>query len=72
MTANLRNFFEVFNEPEAAAYLGVSRASLRRGRMEGKREKRLPPPPFIRLGRSIKYLKSDLDAYLQSHRVTDR
>ncbi|HAR38571.1 MAG TPA: DNA-binding protein [Porphyromonadaceae bacterium] len=57
-----------YSEEEAAYYLGLSRASLRQGRMEGRRENRLPPPPYVRLGRKILYLKDDLDRWLEENR----
>ena len=57
-----------YSEEETAYYLGISRASLRQGRMEGRRENRLPPPPYVRLGRKILYLKDDLDRWLQENR----
>lgn len=57
-----------YSEEEAAHYLGLSRASLRQGRMEGRRENRLPPPPYVRLGRKILYLKDDLDRWLEENR----
>lgn len=57
-----------YSEAEAAHYLGVSRISLRQGRMEGRRENRMPPPPFVRLGRKILYLKDDLDHWLEANR----
>ncbi len=55
-------------EVEAAIYLGVSRSTLRHGRCEGRRDGRMPPPPFVRLGRKIVYLKDDLDAWLAQNR----
>lgn len=58
------------SEADAAIYLGVSRISLRQGRMEGRRENRMPPPPFCRLGRVIRYLRDDLDKWLEDHRQT--
>ena len=57
-------------EAEAAEYVGLSRATLRKGRMDGPRNKRCPTPPFLKLGRAIRYLKKDLDQYLEQHRVT--
>jgi len=59
----------VWDETEAAAYLGLSRSSLRKGRMDGKRDNHVEPPPYLKLGRRIGYLKADLDAWLLSHRV---
>lgn len=56
-------------EKEAAVYIGMSRSFLRQGRMNGSRLKRVPTPPFIRMGRAIRYLQTDLDAWLQELRV---
>lgn len=56
------------SEKEAAIYLGVSRSTLRHGRSEGERENRMSPPPFVRLGKKIVYLKDDLDAWLAKNR----
>lgn len=57
------------SETEASIYLGVSRIALRQGRSEGRREKRMPPPPFVRLGRKILYMREDLDRWLEMNRV---
>jgi len=54
----------VFTEIETAAYIGMSRSYLRQSRMEGSRHNRTPAPPFIRIGRSVRYLKEDLDLWL--------
>lgn len=59
------------DEAEAANYLNVSRSSLRQGRMDGKRDNRMPPPPFVRLGKKIIYLIDDLDRYLEAHRCQE-
>lgn len=56
----------VFTEIETAAYLGMSRSYLRQSRMEGNRQNRTPATPFIRIGRSIRYLKEDLDQWLDA------
>lgn len=46
--------------PQAADYLGVSRAFLERDRWAG------PRIPFVKLGsRSIRYRLPDLDAYIE-------
>jgi predicted DNA-binding transcriptional regulator AlpA len=34
--------------------------------MEGNRGNRTPAPPFIKIGRSVRYLKEDLDSWLDS------
>lgn len=59
----------VWTEREAAAYLGISRSSLAQGRMDGRRVNRMTPPPYIQLGRAIRYRRSDLDKWLDDHRV---
>ncbi len=54
-----------YKEDEAADYLGMSRSFLRQGRMTGPIDGRIPPPPFLKIGkRSVRYLKEDLDAWL--------
>lgn len=57
-------------EKEAAAYLAISPQFLRLSRHYGNRPGHAEGPPFIRLGggRSIRYLKHDLDDWLQAHR----
>jgi len=57
------------SENAAAEYIGVAAISLRQGRCEGRRENRMPPPPYIKLGRKILYLKDDLDRWLEMYRV---
>ena len=57
------------SETDAAEYIGLSRSTLRQGRCEGRREKRMPPPPYIKLGRKILYFKEDLDRWMEMHRV---
>lgn len=51
-------------ELEAAQYIGMSRSFLAQARMDGCRENRTPAPPFIKIGRSVRYLREDLDAWL--------
>ena len=59
-----------FTEREAAIYLGCSSQFLRLSRHYGNRPNHAEGPPFIRLGggRAIRYLKTDLDEWLQAHR----
>jgi predicted DNA-binding transcriptional regulator AlpA len=54
------------SEIETAEYIGMSRSFLRQSRMEGNRENRTPAPPFIKIGRAVRYLKDDLDNWLDS------
>lgn len=58
----------VFTEEMAAEYIGVSRSFLRQNRMDGNRENRTPGPAFVKFGRTIRYLKEDLDTWLMEHR----
>ncbi|MCV6613937.1 MAG: helix-turn-helix domain-containing protein [Cellvibrionaceae bacterium] len=51
-------------EQQTANYIGMSRSYLRQARMEGHRDNRTPAPPFIEIGRSVRYLKKDLDQWL--------
>ena len=59
----------VLDEIETSAYTGISISSLRKGRMNGKRDNYVEPPPYLKLGRRVGYLRADLDTWLLSHRV---
>ena len=52
------------SENETAAYIGMSRSYLAQARMDGHRKERTPAPPFIKIGRSVRYLLEDLDDWL--------
>ena len=54
----------VLTEQEASTYIGMSRSWLRISRCHGKYE----APPFVKLGRSVRYLLEDLDQWLQKNR----
>jgi hypothetical protein len=54
---------KIFDEREAAGLLGCSVALLRKWRLFGD------GPAFCKLGRLVRYRQSDLDAFLDSHRV---
>ncbi len=56
-------------EKEAAEYIGMSRSFLRKDRMDGIRENRTAGPEFLKIGRSIRYLKNDLDTWLLKNRI---
>lgn len=56
-------------EPDAARYIGMSEQFLRQDRMNGPRHNRTLGPPFIKIGRSVRYLIDDLDSWLREHRV---
>lgn len=60
---------EVLTEKEAAKYIGMSRAFLSADRQNGYREGRTKGPVFMKLGRSIRYYRKDLDDWLMKNRV---
>jgi len=59
----------VLTEKEAAIYIGMSRSFLSQDRMNGYRENRTPGPHYIKLGRSVRYRKDDLDEWLNRYRI---
>lgn len=52
---------EVFSRKEAAQFLGISIKTLSRWTYEFN-------IPYVALGRLIKYLRSDLEKFLESHK----
>jgi hypothetical protein len=60
---------ELLNEGQSAAYIGMSVAFLRRGRCNGIVGNSTKPPPHLKIGRSIKYDRLDLDRWLAECRV---
>jgi predicted DNA-binding transcriptional regulator AlpA len=54
------------SEKETSEYIGMSRSFLRQSRMEGNRATRTSAPPFLKIGRSVRYLREDLDNWLDS------
>ena len=54
---------ERYDEQLAAKYLGVARITLNKWRQRGK------GPIVLKMGGQVRYLKSDLDAWLASCRV---
>ncbi len=46
--------------PEAATYIGMSDAWLRQSRMRGNPK----APPYIKIGKAVRYLKTYLDDWL--------
>lgn len=58
----------VVSEEDAARYLGISRSSLRKGRMPGRRAALMSSPPFVKIGRRVGYLIEDLETWLRQCR----
>lgn len=54
----------LLTEVETSEYIGMSRSYLRQARMEGNRRNRTPAPPFIRIGRSVRYRIEDINKWL--------
>jgi predicted DNA-binding transcriptional regulator AlpA len=62
-----------YTEAEAASYIGMSRSYLRQCRMDRDRVNRTPGPRWIQIGkRSIRYLKEDLDSWLDGYRIEEK
>jgi predicted DNA-binding transcriptional regulator AlpA len=56
-------------EAEAARYLSVSVSFLRQARSNSKHRSTTPGPKYVRIGRSVRYIRSDLDKFLAENRV---
>ena len=54
----------LLTEAETATYLGVSRSYLRAARCYGDKPGRAESPPFVRLGRTIRYPRETLDRWI--------
>jgi hypothetical protein len=54
---------------EASKIIGLSESALRQGRMNGVRKKCCPTPPYVKLGRAIRYSIEDLDKFIEEHRI---
>ena len=61
---------EVLTEKDAARYIGMSRSFLSADRINGYRDGRTKGPAFMKLGRSVRYRRDDLDRWLMQNRVT--
>ena len=62
---------EILTETQAAAFLKIAPQSLRCQRSHGPKEKGIPLIPWVKIGRSIRYCKSDLLAVVQAGRSGD-
>lgn len=52
-----------WTETEAANYLGMKQKTLQQWRFYGR------GPTYLKLGRSVRYLQSDLDHFLEQSRI---
>ena len=58
----------LMTENEAAEFIGMSRSFLAKSRMEGNRTGHTPGPPFVKIGRAVRYSGEDLLAWIAAHR----
>jgi len=63
---------ELLTEAEAAEHISMSVHFLRASRYSGSPGKRTPGPPFLKIGASVRYTRSDLDLWLRERRVDRR
>jgi predicted DNA-binding transcriptional regulator AlpA len=56
-------------EHEAARAIRMSVAFLRAGRCRGTLGNQTPCPPHLKLGRAVRYRRSDLQIWLEARRV---
>ena len=63
---NDTNGIQPLTESEAAARLGLKVATLRAWRHQGR------GPAYVRLGRAIRYLTTDVEDFLRSNRHSPR
>ena len=59
----------LLSEAETAEMIGMSRGFLRRSRMEGRREGHTLAPPWIQIGRTIRYDLQDVTAWIEARKV---
>lgn len=59
----------LLNDVEAADYIGLSAAFLRKGRSVGVLGNQTPPPPHLKIGRAVRYRLADLDRWLDARLV---
>ena len=58
----------LITESETANYIGMSRSFPRKARMQGVRINHKSSPPWIQIGRAIRYDIRDLDAWILENR----
>ena len=58
-----------FTSSESAEYTGFSEVYFRKGRSKSAKKDGVPHPPYLRVGRTIRYRRKDLDAWMGRFRV---
>jgi predicted DNA-binding transcriptional regulator AlpA len=64
MKQHIPNEKRSFTEKQASNYIELSTSTLRQARCHGEREGKTPVPKHIKIGRAVRYLKEDLDQFL--------
>lgn len=59
----------VLRSNEAAIFIAMSESFLRQSRIYGDLPGRTPGPPYLKVGRSVRYLVADLETWLEEHRA---
>ena len=63
------NKHQLLTEKETAAYVRMSISYLQKDRMNCTVKGRTPGPAYIKIGKSVRYARDDLDQWLLRHRV---
>ena len=58
----------LLTERQAAASIAMSVSFLRQSRMDGIRRNRCPGPPWVQVGRSVRYDPVDIEKWKARHR----
>jgi predicted DNA-binding transcriptional regulator AlpA len=61
------SLLNALTDREASIYLNMSVSFLRQSRIDGIRQNRTPGPTFVKIGRSVRHLKEDLDTWFQQY-----
>jgi len=60
---------ELIPEPDAARLLGVSPGTLKAARLHRLESNPLRALPHVRIGRSVRYRRADIVAWIEAHTV---
>lgn len=63
------NSLDLVTEPEAARALGVSPGTLKAARLHRLRSNPLRDLPHVRIGRAVRYRRSDIHAWIEANLV---
>jgi predicted DNA-binding transcriptional regulator AlpA len=57
---------ELLNDKQVSELIGSAQATLRKSRMKGEKLLGVNPPSYLKLGRSVRYRRSTVLAWLES------